>query len=257
MCDETALFTEQLRKSYGQKEVLKGVSLTVRRGCLFGFLGPNGAGKTTTMSILTGILLPDGGSVRVLGETMTPDRDRLRRRIGAVHDSLGLFEQLTGEEHLAFSASLYGLGRDQLRARSAELLELFSLKEAAAARIQTYSHGMKKKLALACALIHDPEVLFLDEPFEGMDALSARLVMDNLRALARRGQTIFLTSHILELVEKLCDEVAILADGRVAFQQDLAELRSQQSAFSLEEIFLQLSADRRAPARLSWAGDQQ
>src|SRR5215211_7284979 len=102
MCDETALFTEQLRKSYGQKEVLNGVSLTVRRGCLFGFLGPNGAGKTTTMSILTGILLPDGGSARVLGETMTPDRDRLRRRIGAVHDSLGLFEQLTGEEHLAF-----------------------------------------------------------------------------------------------------------------------------------------------------------
>ncbi|MFN0085180.1 MAG: ABC transporter ATP-binding protein [Blastocatellia bacterium] len=252
MNTQIAIRAEDLRKSFGNKEVLKGLSLYVKHGCLFGFLGENGAGKTTTMNILTGILLPRGGSVQILGETLTPENASLRRRLGVVHDSHGLFEQMTGEEHLLFSASIHGLDPAAIPGRTRELFEMLDLAEAAAVRIHEYSHGMKKKLALACALIHDPEVLFLDEPFEGMDVLSARRVMENLRRLAQRGKTLFLTSHILDIVEKICDEAAIVADGRVAYQQDLASLRTEGGA-SLEQIFLRISSGAHKKPLLSWA----
>ncbi|MDX2031688.1 MAG: ABC transporter ATP-binding protein [Blastocatellia bacterium] len=250
MSTPIAIRAEELRKSFGKKEVLKDLSLYVRSGCLFGFLGENGAGKTTTMNILTGILLPQHGRVQILGETLTPENAPLRRRIGAVHDSYGLFEQMTGEEHLLFSASIHGLDPAAIPGRMRELFALLDLAEGAATRIHEYSHGMKKKLALACALIHDPEVLFLDEPFEGMDVLSARRVMENLRQLTRRGKTVFLTSHILEIVEKLCDEVAIVAHGQVAWQQDLKDLPADSS---LEQVFLNISSGAGAKPILSWA----
>lgn len=250
MSTHIAIRAEDLRKSFGTKEVLKGLSLYVKSGCLFGFLGENGAGKTTTMNILTGILLPQGGSVQILGETLSPDNAPLRRRIGAVHDSYGLFEQMTGEEHLLFSASIHGLDPAAIPGRMRELFDLLDLAESAPTRIHEYSHGMKKKLALACALIHDPEVLFLDEPFEGMDVLSARRVMENLRRLAHRGKTIFLTSHILEIVEKICDEVAIVAAGQAAWQQELKQLPADSS---LERIFLDITSGAGAKPLLSWA----
>jgi ABC-2 type transport system ATP-binding protein len=259
MKDKPAIVVKQLQKSYGDKRVLDGVDFSVERGSLFGFLGPNGAGKTTTMSIITGVLTPDNGTVEISGKPVNPNDENLRRRIGAVHDSLGLFEQLSGVEHAAFFASIYGVERKLIKKRSAELFEMLDLTEAASTRISDYSHGMKKKIALACALIHDPEILFLDEPFEGMDALSARVVMDNLRAIASRGKTIFLTSHILEIVEKLCDEVGILSDGRVVFQQNMADVlagREQTDGDNeyspLERIFVGVSSGKRQQSILSW-----
>ena len=259
MEDSEAILVKDLQKSYGEKHVLKGVNFAVKCGSLFGFLGPNGAGKTTTMSVITGILTPDGGSVEILGEPMNPNNEKLRRRMGAVHDTLGLFEQLTGEEHVAFFASIYGVEREIIGQRTAELFAMLDLTEAASTRILEYSHGMKKKVELACALVHNPEILLLDEPFEGMDPMSTRVVMDNLRAIASRGRTIFLTSHILEIVEKLCDEVAILSEGRIVFQQDMAAVRkgwevgdSDDAHSSLEKVFLEVSSRKRKPSILSW-----
>jgi ABC-2 type transport system ATP-binding protein len=253
-----AISAEALRKSFGEKEVLKDITFAVKAGSLFGFLGPNGAGKTTTTNILTGILLPSCGAVSVLGQPMHPDNEPLRRRIGTVHDSLGLFEQLSGEEHLLFSASIYGTPSTTTRSRAAELLELFELADAASSPIHQYSHGMKKKIALACALIHDPDVLFLDEPFEGMDAIGSRLVMDNLRLLADKGKTIFVTSHILDYVERICDEVCIVSDGRVAFQESMEAIRSRYTgnAAPLESIFIQYTAAKTRKTTLSWAAPE-
>ena len=257
MTRPAAIQTTNLIKKYGKKEVLKGVNLSVPTGSLFGFLGPNGAGKTTTMNVVTGVLLPSDGEVFVLGEVMNPDNAALRKRIGVVHDSNGLFEQLSGEEHLFFSASVYGLNKKDIRNRVPELLDLLDLTDSAKEPISQYSHGMKKKIALACALIHDPDVLFLDEPFEGMDPISARFVMENLRALTSRSKTIFLTSHILEIVEKLCDEVAIIAGGRVAFQETMDELQQKtlqlQSGHSaLELVFMSLCGEKENKI-LSWS----
>lgn len=253
---EYVIEINQLRRSYGTKEVLQGLSLNVGKGTVFGFLGPNGAGKTTTMSILTGILLPSSGEVKVLGRPMTPDDEALRKRIGVVHDSQNLFENMTAVEHLAFSGAIYGVPHSEIPGRREELLELLDLKDAANSRIHEYSHGMKKKTALACSLIHDPEVLFLDEPFEGMDAASTLAVMDNLRSLGRRGKTIFVTSHILDLVERLCDEVAIIHCGQCVYQERVPRMGAGgdgMPARSLESAFLRLTSGDRQRGLLSWA----
>jgi ABC-2 type transport system ATP-binding protein len=240
-----------LCKSFGEKEVLRDLSFDVPGGCVFGFLGPNGAGKTTTISILTGILQPSSGEARVLDQAMTPDNEALRRQIGIVYDSQNLFEQLTAAEHLSFSAAIYEVPAGEIARRRDELLELLDLRDAANSRIRDYSHGMKKKTALACALIHDPKVLFLDEPFEGMDATSTRVVMENLRALALHGTTIFVTSHILDLVERVCDEVAIINGGRCVYQEPVAAPAARGRA--LEDAFVRLTSGGRQAGRISWA----
>ncbi len=241
-------------KRFGSKEALKGLSFQVAQGSIFGFLGPNGAGKTTTMSILTGILRPSSGIALVLGQEMAPAREALRKRIGTVHDSENMFEQLTAAEHIEFSARLYGLRGSEIRRRREELLGLLGLNDDADRPIQTYSHGMKKKTALACALVHDPEILFLDEPFEGMDAASILSVMHNIKLLRARGVTVFLTSHILDLVERICDEVAIVVDGRSVYQELLAagsEALANGNR-TLEKTFLRLTSAQ-TPSTLSWA----
>lgn len=249
----------QLRRSFGAKEVLRGLTLNVERGKVFGFLGPNGAGKTTTMSILTGVLEASSGEVKVLGRPMAPDDEALRKRIGVVHDSQNLFENMTAVEHLIFSSAIYGVPRSQILGRCEGLLELLDLKDAANSRIHEYSHGMKKKTALACSLIHDPEVLFLDEPFEGMDAASTLAVMDNLRSLGRCGKTIFVTSHILDLVERLCDEVAIIHFGQCVYQERVhgrADADNEKPARTLEGAFLRLTSGDRQRGLLSWASSK-
>src|SRR5215217_1656752 len=242
-----AVETSQLVKQFGDFVAVDHINLRVNRGSFFGFLGPNGAGKSTTIRMLTGLLAPTGGRVRVLGRDMAAEALEVKRRIGVVPEDLNLFERLTGAEMLSFTGRMYGLGREDTTLRSRELLELMELDAEPRRLVVEYSHGMKKKLALACALIHRPEILFLDEPFEGVDAIASRTLKDLLSRLTSRGLTVFLTSHVLEIVERLCTDIAIIAQGRLLASGSLNELRKgirleqngeQQGPVSLEEYFI-------------------
>jgi len=212
----------------------------VPRGCFYGFLGPNGAGKSTTIKMLTGLLAPSGGRVRILGRDIARSAEALeiKRRVGVVPENLALYDNLTAREYLTFIGRMHELAPAVLAERSKELLDLMELAAAEKKLTLEYSHGMRKKLALAAALIHDPELLFLDEPFEGVDAISSRMLREVLRRCVERGATIFLTSHVLEIVEKLCTHVGIIARGRMVHQGPLAEL---QRGRSLEERFLEVA----------------
>ncbi len=201
------------------------LNLTVRRGSFFGFLGPNGAGKSTTIKMLTGLLAPTSGKMRVLGRDLAEEPLEVKRRIGVVPEDLNLFERLTGAEMLAFTGRMYGLRKAEIAERSPELLDLMELRDEPKKLIVEYSHGMKKKLSLACALIHRPEILFLDEPFEGVDAIASRTLKDLLSRLTARGLTVFLTSHVLEIVERLCSDIAIISQGKLLAAGSLDELR--------------------------------
>ena len=252
-----AIQTHELSRSFAGQLALDGLSLEVPEGSFFGFLGPNGAGKSTTINILTGLLAPSGGSARVLGFDVESQSLEIKRRIGVVPDGLHLFERLSGEEHLRFVGEAHGLPAGEARQRTAQLLEAMDLGEAAHKLVAGYSHGMRKKLALSCALIHDPRLLFLDEPFEGVDAVATRELRDLLQQLvSHRRVTVFLTSHVLEVVEKLCSHVGIIAKGRLAACGTLDELRRAPdgSARSLEDLFLDtVGASREAAGGgLSW-----
>jgi len=219
----------------------------VPRGSFYGFLGENGAGKSTTISMLTGVLEPTSGEMRVLG--LRPG-DELKRRIGVVPDGLLLFDRLTGREHLIFVARLYGLSRDEAAARAGELLEAMELATDARKLVADYSFGMRKKLALAAALIHGPELLFLDEPFEGIDAVAKASLTALLADLvARRRLTVFLTSHVLEVVERLCDQVGIIHRGRLVAQGSLTDVVRASEAPSLTDAFVKLVGEGRGVSR--------
>jgi len=236
-----AVETSGLRKAFGDVVAVDNLDLEVEAGSLFGFLGPNGAGKSTTIKILTGMLQPSSGTARILGHDVVDDAVAAKQITGVVSEEGALFERLTGAEYLEFVGRMYGLERPAIRERSDELLELMGLAGDQGKLIVDYSHGMQKKLSFAAALIHDPKVLFLDEPFEGIDAVAGRLIKTILERLRSAGVTIFLTSHILEIVEKLCTEIAIIDHGRVVAHGSLDELRAQVgSGGSLEELFLDL-----------------
>jgi ABC-2 type transport system ATP-binding protein len=244
----TAIETEELVRRFGDFTAVDRLNLRVARGSFFGFLGPNGAGKSTTIKMLTGLLAPTSGRVRVLGRDIAEEPLEVKRRIGVVPEDLNLFERLTGAEMLAFTGRMYGLAREDIAARSRELLELMELADEPRKLVVEYSHGMKKKLALACALIHRPEILFLDEPFEGVDAIASRTLKDLLSRLTSRGLTVFLTSHVLEIVERLCTDIAIISEGRLAAAGPLAELRrgiavegdESRRPLSLEDYFIRV-----------------
>jgi ABC-2 type transport system ATP-binding protein len=244
----TAIETFDLVRRFGDFTAVDRLNLRVRRGSFFGFLGPNGAGKSTTIKMLTGLLAPTSGRVVVMGRDIAAEPLEVKRRIGVVPEDLNLFERLTGAEMLAFTGRMYGLKREEIVARSQELLELMELAEEPRKLVVEYSHGMKKKLALACALIHRPEILFLDEPFEGVDAIASRTLKDLLSRLTARGLTVFLTSHVLEIVERLCSDIAIISEGRLVAAGPLAELRrgiavegdEQTGALSLEDYFIKV-----------------
>ena len=257
MDDAHALVVEGLTKIFREETAVDHVSFRVARGRFFGFLGPNGAGKSTTIRMLTGLLRPTSGDAVVEGARLSLDLLGVKRRIGVLTEDLALYERLTGEEHLLFAARMHRLSRDEARRRTEELLEFLSLADERAKLVVDYSLGMRKKLALACALIHNPRLLFLDEPLNGIDPVSGRVVMDLLQRLARRGVTLFFTSHVLDVVERLCDEVAIIDRGRIVAQGSLDEIRSQRALgrdASLEDVFLQLvEADVRRED-LSWIG---
>ena len=266
MSDESyAVETFGLVRRFGEFTAVDRVDLRVGRGQFFGFLGPNGAGKSTTIKMLTGLLAPTAGRVRVLGFDVAAEALEVKRRIGVVPEDLNLFERLTGAEMLAFTGRMYGLGRGDISARSRELLELMELDAEPRRLVVEYSHGMKKKLALACALIHRPEILFLDEPFEGVDALASRTLKDLLQRLTARGLTIFLTSHVLEIVERLCTDIAVISAGRLVAAGPLDELRRGISVaggggaggqLSLEDYFIRVVGGARTTAAdvLQWLG---
>jgi ABC-2 type transport system ATP-binding protein len=249
MIDESyAVETFGLVRRFGDFTAVDRIDLRVGRGQFFGFLGPNGAGKSTTIKMLTGLLAPTAGGVRVLGFDVAAEALEVKRRIGVVPEDLNLFERLTGAEMLSFTGRMYGLGREETAARSRELLELMELDAEPRRLVVEYSHGMKKKLSLACALLHRPEVLFLDEPFEGVDAVASRTLKDLLSRLTARGLTVFLTSHVLEIVERLCTDIAIISGGRLVAAGPLEELRRGISvepegagaALSLEDYFIRV-----------------
>ena len=233
--------TQELSRLFGGKPALRGLTLEVPEGSFYGFLGPNGAGKSTTINILTGLLAPSGGSARVLGFDVERQALDIKCRIGVVPDGLHLFERLSGEEHLRFVGEAHGLSPAEARQRTGQLLEAMDLTADANKLVAGYSHGMRKKLALSCALIHDPRLLFLDEPFEGVDAVATRELRDLLRKLvATRRVTVFLTSHVLEVVERLCTHVGIIVQGSLAASGTLEELRRSPDggSRSLEDLFL-------------------
>jgi ABC-2 type transport system ATP-binding protein len=236
-----AVEARNLRKSYGDHIAVKGVDLTIGRGEIVGFLGPNGAGKTTTIKMLTGLLKPTMGSAAILGHDIERDPIAAKAAFGYVPDTPNLYGKLRGWEYLRFMARLYRVPVEQAERRAAELLRLFDLTEAASDLIEGYSHGMSQKMALAGALVHDPQVLFLDEPTVGLDPRSARLIKDLLVQLGERGVAVFLSTHILEIAERMCDRVVIINKGEIVASGTLAELRSQGREGSLEDIFLSLT----------------
>ena len=238
---DLAIETRGLEKRFGDLVAVDGIDLAVPSGSFYGFLGPNGAGKSTTIKCLTGLLRPSAGEFRILGLDPLADPVAVKRKVGVVPEDLALFDRLTGAETLGFIGQVHGLDKAALRARSTELLEVMDLSKAAGDLVADYSHGMRKKLALSAALLPAPRVLFLDEPFEGIDAVASRQIKDILNQFVRGGGTIFLTSHILEIVERMCDHLGVIHKGKLVAQAPLAELRSGLGAQkSVEEIFLAL-----------------
>jgi ABC-2 type transport system ATP-binding protein len=257
---EIVVETVSLRRTFSTLVAVDNLDLKVEKQQFYGFLGPNGAGKSTTIKMLTGLLKPTSGQIRILGLDLEQNSVAVKGRIGVVPEGLALFERLTGAQLLNFVGRMYGLNRDVAAERTAELLEFMDLKDSADKLVADYSHGMKKKTALAAAVIHGPAVLFLDEPFEGVDAIAATTLKRLLQRFITHGGTIFLTSHVLEVVERLCTHIGIIRQGRLVASGSLEELRAgvkvaghEQSALTLEEIFINVVGGSKQDAEvLSW-----
>lgn len=262
---DTAIYTEGLTRRFGDFTAVDHVNLQVAPGQFYGFLGPNGAGKSTTIKMLTGLMAPTEGKMQILGLDLGTHLIEVKRQIGVVPEGMALFGRLTGSEYLNFVGRMYGLDRTTVAQRAAELLEFMELADKPKTLVTDYSHGMQKKLAMAAAVIHAPRVLFLDEPFEGVDAIASGTLKALLQRMATRGVTIFLTSHVLEIVERLCTHVGIINNGRLVAQGPLDELRSGLATtadtpqgparVTLEEFFLQtVGGSKRESQELSWLG---
>lgn len=247
-----AIETQQLTRFFDDFCAVDRIDLQVEQGTFYGFLGPNGAGKSTTIKMLTGLLAPSGGQIAVLGKNPLNVSEALevKSRVGVVPEDLALFDNLTAREYLTFVGRMYLLQRGTIRSRIDDLLGLMRLEEEEKKITLEYSHGMKKKLALAAALLPNPDLLFLDEPFEGVDAVTSRVLRDMLVGYVSRGSTVFLTSHVLDIVEKLCTHVGIIAEGKLVEQASLEDLRRGSS---LEDRFLEkVGTDAEATQKLGW-----
>jgi len=259
-----AIQTRGLTRHFGALAAVDNVTFSVAQGQFFGFLGPNGAGKSTTIKMLTGLLEPSAGSIEILGRPFTASALDLKLQIGVVPEGMALLGRLTAPEYLRFVGRMYGLDRETTNQRTDELLDFMQLSNETRKLVTDFSHGMQKKLALAAAVIHGPKVLFLDEPFEGVDAIAAGMLKAMLQGMISRGATIFLTTHVLEIVERLCSHVAIISQGRLVANGSLEELRAGVAStlpgaesgqrLTLEEIFLSIvGAGGREPVQeLSW-----
>jgi ABC-2 type transport system ATP-binding protein len=254
-----AIVTRDLLRVFGQKVAVNHLNLAIQRGEFYGFLGPNGAGKSTTIKMMVGLLRPTSGSVWVAGVNVWQQPLRARALMGVLPEQLNLYERLSGREFLRFAGHMYGVPGGDVDRRSEELLHVLDLTDAADKLIIDYSVGMRKKIALAAALIHNPAVLFLDEPFEGIDPISSRVIRNILHDLTQRGITIFFSSHIMEVVERLCSRVGIINQGVLVAEGTLQELRERASGTgqmpkdaTLEDIFLNVIGARNEEYNLSW-----
>ena len=262
--ENAAIQTHGLTRTFGELIAVNDVTFSVAPGQFFGFLGPNGAGKSTTIKMLTGLLEPTAGAIEILGQTFNSGALELKRQIGVVPEGMALLGRLTAPEYLNFVGRMYGLDRATTARRTEELLDFMQLSGDGRKLVTDFSHGMQKKLALAAAVIHGPKVLFLDEPFEGVDAIAAGMLKTMLQGMIQRGATIFLTTHVLEIVERLCSHVAIIHQGRLVADGSIEELRAGVASslpgaesgqrLTLEEIFLSIvGAGGMEPAQeLSW-----
>jgi ABC-2 type transport system ATP-binding protein len=252
-----AIRIESLAKQYGTVTAVENLSLRVPRGTMFGFLGPNGSGKSTTIGCLTGLLDPSGGTIEILGERFTPESVSLKRRMGVMPETLGLFEPLYAHEFLAFIGRMFGLDEETTRKRVAELLAALELTDTRKP-LADYSTGMRKRVAFAAAVIHSPEVLFLDEPFESIDPAGVALLKQWLRRFCEQGRTVFITTHVLDTVERLCQQVAIVTKpGKLVWEGDITPLAADgaiecdgQQFRALEGLFLHLTGEKYAD--LNW-----
>jgi ABC-2 type transport system ATP-binding protein len=247
-----ALAVRGLRKAYGPKLAVAGIDLDIPPGCFFGLVGPNGAGKTTTLSMVTGLLRPDAGTVAIGGHDVWRDPAAAKRRIGVLPEDLRLFDRLSGAELLTYNGLLRGMPAATVADRSRELLDVLDLTGAAGTLVVDYSHGMRKKIALAAALLHNPRVLFLDEPFEAIDPVSARTIRSLLERYTTGGATVVFSSHVMELVERLCDRVGIMHQGRLIAEGPIDRVRGGRS---LEDAFVDLVGAGAADTKeLGWLG---
>jgi ABC-2 type transport system ATP-binding protein len=256
---QPAIVAQGLTRTFGPKIAVNSLNLTVQRGEFFGFLGPNGAGKSTTIKLMVGLLRPTAGRVRVSGVDVWRDPLTARSLMGVLPEQLNLYERLSGREFLTFAGYMYGINKQEVQRRSENLLSVLTLASDANKLIVDYSVGMRKKIALAAALIHRPQVLFLDEPFEGIDPISSRVIRNILRELTDTGVTIFFSSHIMEVVERLCSRVGIINQGRLVAEGTLQELREHGAqdgrngeSATLEDIFLQVVGAEQGGSNLSW-----
>ena len=254
---DLAVKTDQLTRCFDDFCAVDKVDLCVEQGTFYGFLGPNGAGKSTTIKMLTGLLAPTSGQITLLGSNVLDRAVALdvKRRLGVLPEDLALFDNLTAREQLTFIGRMYLMPRETIRQRIDELLHILRLEADEKKLILEFSHGMRKKLALAAALLPNPDLLFLDEPFEGVDAVTSRVIRDLLLKIVSRGSTVFLTSHVLEIVERLCTHVGIIVQGKLVEQDTLAALRAGRS---LEERFLEMvgSVDE-MHQQLSWLDNSE
>ncbi len=252
-----------LQKTFSKNvKALDGLDLTVDEGTILGFVGPNGAGKSTTINIIAGIIKKDAGTFRLLGEEILPTDFEYKRNIGFVLEKPRYIDKLTPREYLRFVAGMYGMEDKESRSKTDELLDFLDLEQKRKARIETLSAGMKKKVSLAAAIIHQPRILILDEPLEAIDPVSAKAIKDNLKLMVEHGTTVLLSSHVLDTVEKFCDEIAIINRGKIVFQSKMEEIRTklkdqigQETYSSLEEIFVEVVTENgkvEVEKKLSW-----
>ena len=260
--EKSAISTVDLTKRFGDVLAVDHIDLKVPRGSIWGLIGPNGAGKTTTINMLSGLYRPTSGTIEILGERFNGTEVSIKKNFGVMLEKLGLYESLTGEEFLTLIGYIFDIEKMDLKKRINELFEYMELIPARRRPIHQYSQGMKKKLALAGILLHEPRIIFLDEPFENLDPLATRKIQDTLSAMARKGSTIFLTSHILSTVEKFCSEVALMIQGRIVFVSPTDRIRdrikdelTREHYDDLEDVFLSFvekEEDERQKFRLSW-----
>ena len=247
-----AIETRSLTRKFGDRTAVSSLDLQVEAGTFYGFLGPNGAGKSTTIKMLTGLISPTEGTISVLGKNMLDNNESIevKRSIGVVPENLALFDNLTAVEYLTFVGRVHSLPKATIRQRSDEMLHLLSLEQETKKLVLEYSHGMRKKLSLAAALLANPKLLFLDEPFEGVDAVASVTIRDLLSGFVAKGSTVFLTSHVLDIVERLCSHVGIIMNGKIILQTSMKEI---QSKGTLEKCFLEVAgADTSTVRKLDW-----
>lgn len=238
---ESIISIKDLRMNFGDKRVLNGINLEIQRGQIIGYIGTNGAGKSTTIKIMLGIIEGYTGQVKILGQDISNGSVEYKKKIGYVPELADIYENLTAFEYISFLGGVYGIDQNTLIEKAKKLMKLFTIEGAMNLRISSYSKGMKQKLLIICSLIHNPDILFFDEPLSGLDANSVMIFKEVMSSLAKEGKTIFYSSHIMDVVEKVSDRIVLIDNGTIAADGSFEELRNSEKESSLEEIFNQLT----------------